>query len=82
MYFCNYYNNIGCICSPSNAFKIVSKIYFGSNTIDRGFVIGLSCLNGTKYMCFLLNSFPMFSALPDKPSFVDIPITNGFSFLK
>ena len=42
------YNNIGWICSLSNATSIVFIIYSGSKTIERGLVIGLSCLNGTK----------------------------------
>lgn len=57
-------------------------MYFGSNTNECGFVIGLSCLNGIKYIFFLFISFPMFSKLVDNPSFVAIPIINGFSFLK
>lgn len=43
-----FYNNIGLICSPSKAYSIVFIIYSKSNTMDLGFVIGLSCLNGTK----------------------------------
>ena len=43
-----FYNNIGLICSPSKAYSVVFIKYSGSNTIDLGFVIGLSCLNGTK----------------------------------
>ena len=39
---------IGLICSPSNANSIVFIIILKSATIDLGFVIGLSCLNGTK----------------------------------
>lgn len=54
----------------------------GSNISECGLVIGLSCLNGIKYIFFLLISFPMFSKLVDSPSLVAIPITNGFSFLK
>ena len=42
------YTNIGCICSPSSAFAIVSLIYTELNNNEDGFVIGLSCLNGTK----------------------------------
>lgn len=44
----NFYCNIGSICSLSNAYSKVLTIYSGSNTKERGFVIGLSCLNGTK----------------------------------
>ena len=43
-----FHNNIGCICSFSSASSNVGIIYFGSNTNERGLVIGLSCLNGTK----------------------------------
>lgn len=43
-----FYNNIGLICSPSKAYSIVFIIYSKSNTMDLGFVIGLSCLKGTK----------------------------------
>ena len=44
----SFYNKIGVICSLSNACSKVLTIYDGSNTADLGFVIGLSCLNGTK----------------------------------
>lgn len=53
-------------------------MYCESNTKERGLVIGLSCRKGTKKKLFLFNSFPIFSAEPDKPSFVDIAITTGF----
>lgn len=43
-----FYNNIGLICSPSKAYSMVLIIYSESNTMDLGFVIGLSCLKGTK----------------------------------
>ena len=46
--FAKFYNKIGLICSLSKAYFIVLIIYSESNTIDLGFVIGLSCLNGTK----------------------------------
>ncbi len=59
-----FYNKIGCICSFCKAYNVVSIIYFGSNESDLGFVIGLSCLNGTKNMFFLFNNFPIFSAFP------------------
>ena len=39
---------IGLICSPSKAYSIVLIMDSKSNTIDLGFVIGLSCLKGTK----------------------------------
>lgn len=42
------YNKIGAICSLSNALSIVGTKYLKSATIDRGLVMGLSCLNGTK----------------------------------
>ena len=77
-----FYNNIGCICSFSSASSSVGIIYFGSNTNERGLVIGLSCLNGTKKKCFLFNNFPIFSAAPDNPSLVEIAITNGFPISK
>lgn len=73
-----FHNSIGCICSLSKAFCIVAIIYSGSNTKERGFVIGLSCRNGTKKKLFLFNNFPIFSAEPDNPSFVDIATTTGF----
>lgn len=57
-------------------------MYFGSNTKERGFVMGLSCLYGTKKKLFLFNSFPIFSAEPANPSFVETAITKGFPFLR
>ena len=77
-YHLSSYNKIGCICSLSKAFSSVGTIYFGSKTSERGFVIGLSCLNGTKKKLFLFNSFPIFSAEPDNPSLVEIATTTGF----
>lgn len=43
-----FYNNIGCTCSSSRAYSIVFIKYDASKAIDRGLVIGLSCLKGTK----------------------------------
>lgn len=77
-----FHNNIGCICSFSSASSSVGIIYLGSNTNERGLVIGLSCLNGTKKKCFLFNNFPIFSAALDNPSLVEIAITNGFPISK
>ena len=42
------HKSIGSICSFSNAFSIVGIKYLKSATNERGLVIGLSCLNGTK----------------------------------
>ena len=42
------HNKIGSICSFSNANSIVGTKYLKSATIERGFVIGLSCLKGIK----------------------------------
>jgi len=44
----NIYCSIGCICSFSNAYSKVLTIYSGSKAKEHGFVIGLSCLKGTK----------------------------------
>ena len=50
--------------------------------MERGLVIGLSCLKGTKKNSYLFNNLPIFSALPDKASLVEIPKTTGFWFLR
>ena len=42
------HNKIGWICSLFKAYSVVFIIYLGSKTAERGLVIGLSCLNGTK----------------------------------
>lgn len=57
-------------------------MYCGSKDSDVDFVIGLSCLNGMKKTLFVFNSLPIFSAFPDNPSAVDIPITRFLLFLK
>lgn len=73
-----YPNSIGWICSFSRAYSNVGIIYLGSKTKERGFVIGLSCLYGTKKKLFLFNNLPIFSAEPDSPSLVETAITTGF----
>ena len=45
------------------------------NDNEFGFVIALSCVNGTKKIFLLFNNLPMFSALLLNPSLVDIPRT-------
>lgn len=55
-------------------------IYLGENTIEFGFVIGLSCVKGMKKIFFLFISFPIFSAFVLNPSFVAIPIRTGKFF--
>lgn len=57
-------------------------MYFASKTNEYGFVIGLSCLKGIKYIFFLFINLPIFSKLAESPSFVAIPITKGISLLK
>ena len=61
---------------------MASIIYLGKNDNEVGLVIGLSCVNGTKKMFFMLSSFPIFSALVLRPSFVVIPSNTGLFSLK
>ena len=63
----------GCICSLSKAYSIDFIIYLGEKDNAVGFVIGLCCENGMKYIFLLLSNFPIFSAFVLSPSFATIP---------